>query len=235
MADTNKIKKARAILNIIALVLFIGVIIYVSIRYTPQIVQLFERRQELKEYIESKGALGIAVFIFFQVLQIIVAAIPGEIVQIAGGYLYGTFWGTVYLVIGVVIGSIIVFYASRLLGYGLVKAVVSEKNLESLYQKVNGKKFEIFMLILFLIPGIPKDMLTYIAGLTPIKPMRFLVIAVLGRLPALMGSTYIGAVFQDGNYTAVIILSTVAIILFAVGLLFKDKIINKFHSILQKK
>jgi len=235
MTDISKLKKIKIVLNIIALVLFIGAITYVSIRYTPQIVRLFERRQELKEYIESKGAAGIAVFIFFQVLQIIVAAIPGEIVQIAGGYLYGTFLGTVYLMIGVVIGSITVFYASRLLGYGLVKTFVSEKNLESMFQKVNGQKFEVFMLILFLIPGIPKDILTYIAGLTPIKPVKFLAIAVLGRLPALIGSTYIGAVFQKENYTAVIIVSTAAIILFITGLLFKDKIINKIHSLLNKK
>lgn len=228
----DKRKKLKTALNIIAVILFAGTIIYLSIRYTPEIAGLFQRRQELKALVESKGFIGAILFIGFQVLQVIVAAIPGEAVQIAGGYLYGTLLGTLYLMIGVIIGSIFVFYASRLLGYGLVKTFVSEKNFNKLEFVVNGDKSEIVMLVLFLIPGIPKDILTYMAGLTPVKPFKFLTIAVVGRLPALLASCYIGANLQKENYTIVIIVSSIAVLLFAAGLIFRDKIIIKVKSII---
>jgi uncharacterized membrane protein YdjX (TVP38/TMEM64 family) len=163
-------------------------------------------------------------------LQVVVVAIPGEFVQLAGGYIYGVWLGTLYSLIGIVAGSIFVFYVSRLLGFTLVRAFVSEKSLEKFDFMINGNKSELIMLILFLIPGFPKDALTYIAGLTPIKPIRFFVIITLGRLPALLASSYIGYSTQKGNYLMVIILSAAAIALFAAGLFMKDKIIAKFHS-----
>jgi uncharacterized membrane protein YdjX (TVP38/TMEM64 family) len=225
-------KKYQMHMRVIGIVVFITLIAYASIRYTPQILTMFEQREELKASIASKGAAGVLIFISFQILQIVVAAIPGEVVQIAGGYLYGTFLGTVYLVIGVVIGSVIVFYASRLLGYEFVKSFVPKDKLDKYFFKDSGHKFLIFTFILFLIPGLPKDVLTYIAGLTPVKPSRFFVVAVIGRLPALIASAYIGNVFEHKNYTAVIIVSVVAVVLFLLGMIFKDRIVSRLHAVI---
>jgi uncharacterized membrane protein YdjX (TVP38/TMEM64 family) len=86
-------------------------------------------------------------------------------------------------------------------------------------------------LLLFLIPGIPKDTLTYIAGLTPVKPLRFLLISMLGRFPGLWGSAYIGANLQEKDYLPVWILSGVSVVLFVAGLLLKDKIIGKMNRL----
>lgn len=229
---TEIAKKYEMHLRLTGIVVFITLIVYASIRYTPQVLIMFQQREQLKADIASKGAAGVLIFISFQVLQIVVAAIPGEVVQIAGGFLYGTFLGTVYLVIGVIIGSAIVFYASRLLGYEFVKAFVPKEVMEKYFFKDNGHKFLIFTFVLFLIPGIPKDVLTYIAGLTPVKPMKFFVAAVIGRLPALIASAYIGAVFDHKNYTAVIVLSVAAVVLFLLGLIFKDRIVNRLHAVI---
>ena len=62
------------------------------------------------------------------------------------------------------------------------------------------KQIEYIMLILFLLPGTPKDLLTYLAGLLPIKPSRFIVIATLARLPSIISSTYAGATLINGNW-----------------------------------
>jgi len=80
--------------------------------------------------------------------------------------------------------------------------------------------------LLFLIPGIPKDTLVYVAGLTPIKPLTFLPICLIARLPALWGSAYIGANLQEKDYLPVWIVSGVALVLFVLGVIFKDKIIG---------
>lgn len=226
------VKKYQLHFRILGIVVFAALIAYVSIRYTTQIVSLFNQREQLKATIASKGAAGVLIFILFQILQIVVAAIPGEVVQIAGGYLYGTFLGTVYLVVGVIIGSVIAFYASRLLGYDFVKSFVPKDKMEKYFFQDKGHKFLIFTFILFLIPGIPKDILTYIAGLTPVKPSRFFAVAVIGRLPALIASAYIGNVFEHKNYTAVVIVSVVAVVLFLLGLIFKDRIVNRLHAVI---
>lgn len=189
-------------------------------------VELFGRRQELKEYIEAQGLVGVAIFTFFQVFQVVVAAIPGEIVQIAGGYIYGTFWGTIYLVIGVCIGSIINFFIARWLGYELIKAFISEKRLTQLYNLVRGPKSDFVMFSLFLVPGLPKDILTYVAGLTPVPAGKFLIIAIVARLPALIGSSFIGACFQREDTFIAIAISGLAVVLFMLGVIFRDKIIG---------
>ncbi|HHY83415.1 MAG TPA: TVP38/TMEM64 family protein [Clostridiales bacterium] len=198
-------------------------------------MDLFRQRDKLKEHVESRGAAGVLIFISFQVLQIVVAAIPGEVVQIAGGYMYGPLLGTLYLVIGVIIGSAVVFCISRLLGYEFVRKVVPQELMDKLYYKDNGKKFLILALILFLIPGVPKDVLTYIAGLTPVKAHRFLLVAVLGRLPALIASTYIGDALESRNYVTAVVLFALAAVLFLVGFVYKDILVSKVQALIDAR
>jgi uncharacterized membrane protein YdjX (TVP38/TMEM64 family) len=160
-----------------------------------------------------------------------IVVIPGEIIQIGGGYIYGTFWGTSYLFVGLVIGTVLVFFTTRIFGYSAIKIFVSPKKLEKFNYLINDPKSEIIMFLLYLIPGIPKDTLTYIAGLTPIAPLRFLLLSSLARLPGLIGSCYIGANLQSHNYRHVIIASTLAVILFVVGLIYKDKLIHFIYNL----
>ena len=226
----DKSKKQKLVVYSILIAAFLGILIYLAVRFGPQITALTREPEKLRTLLNSYGWKGILVFMGIQMLQVVVAAIPGELVQLAGGYLYGTWLGTLYSLTGIVLGSVFVFFVARLLGYPLVKLLVSPEHLKKFNFMINSEKSEIGMLILFLIPGIPKDILTYIAGITPIKPLRFFAIITVGRLPALLASSYIGSSTQKGNYGIVIILSAASIILFAVGILMKDRIISKIHK-----
>lgn len=217
-------------LNFILLMIFLGVSAFITIKYGPSVTRLLNEPGRFRDWIHSFGYNGILVFIFIQILQIVIAAIPGEVVQIAGGFIYGTWLGTLYLMIGVIFGSVVVFYASRLLGYPLVQAVVTEEKLTRLKFLIENPKADIALFILFLLPGLPKDILSYIAGLTPIKPLKFLVIATLARFPALFVSAYIGTNLQTENYLMVIVFSSLAVILFFVGFYFKDQLIDRIHK-----
>lgn len=212
-------------LRIAALAGFVGLIIYLSIVYSPQVAELFARRQELKQHIEARGLAGILIFIFFEVFQVVIAAVPGEIVQITGGYIYGTFWGSIYLIIGVTIGSALNFFLARWLGYEIVKKIVPKKRLAQLYNLVRGPRSDAVMFLLFLIPGLPKDVLTYVAGLTPVPAGRFLLLSVAGRLPALVGSSFIGASFQQENTATAVAVLAAAGVLALLGVVCKDRII----------
>lgn len=224
-------KSVKLILKIILIACFLALVVYITIRFGPYIIQIAGKPSRLRDILKGYGWKGDVIFILLQALQVIFAAIPGEVIQLAGGFIYGTWLGTLYSLVGIVLGSVIVFYISRLLGYSLVKAFVSQKSLDKFNFILNNNKSEIVMFLLFLIPGIPKDILTYIAGLTPIKPLRFFVIITIGRFPALLASSYIGSNAQKGNYILVIILSAAALILFSAGVLLKDRIINMVHSL----
>ena len=227
----EKNKKLQVSINIILIAVFLAVIAFVAIKFGPYITKLAGNPQQMKETLNSFGWESVLVFMLIQVLQVVVAAIPGELVQLAGGYIYGTWAGTLYSLTGIVAGSVLVFFVARLLGYPLVRTFVSQKNLDKFEFMMKSEKSEIAMFLLFLIPGIPKDILTYIAGLTPVKPLRFFIIITIGRFPALLASSIIGSNTQKGNYVLVIILSIAALVLFIAGLLLKDKIITFLHGL----
>ncbi len=224
-------KRTALIVKGVLLILFLSVVIYLSFRIGPGITRLVKEPQKFREYLVAYGSSGAFIFVAFQVAQVIVAVIPGEIVQIAGGYVFGTVLGTLYSVLGIFVGSLIVFFITRLLGFSLVKTFVPQKRIERFAFLINSPKSEIAMFTLFLIPGVPKDTLVYIAGLTPMKPLRFLLIATIARFPGLLGSAYIGSNLQKKHYLPVTVISVAALILFVIGLLSKDKVIDKIHKL----
>lgn len=214
---------------------FLAAVIFVTIKYTPLIMNMIRNPEEFRILLLSYGSMSVFVYILFQIVHVVIVVIPGEVIQIAGGYIFGTVIGTVYSTIGIVLGMAIVFFATRIFGYSLIRSIVPQKNFEKFSFLVNNEKSEITMFVLFLIPGLPKDALTYIAGVTPIKPLRFLVIAGIARLPGLIGSSLIGSNLQQENYLIVILISIIALALFIVGILMRDKIINRIHSLKKKQ
>jgi uncharacterized membrane protein YdjX (TVP38/TMEM64 family) len=230
----GKLKPLIAI-NIILAVLFLGSIVYATIRFGPELTRLVSDPHRFREHILSFGPWSAAVFMLFQVLQVVIAVIPGEPVQIAGGYIFGTFWGTIYSTVGITAGYIIVFASVKLFGFPLVKQFVSKKEFERFKTLVNNPKLETTIFLLFLIPGIPKDILVYIAGLTPISPVLFFIIITCARFPAMLGSSFIGAKIESSQYFIAITVSVIASILFVLGYIYKKRIIDFIHLRFSKK
>ncbi|WP_434511071.1 TVP38/TMEM64 family protein [Desulfitobacterium sp. AusDCA] len=227
-------RKMFVIIKTILLSLFVLAIIFVTIKYAPYVTELVKTPDRFKDLLASYGHVSIIVFLGFQIMQVIIAAISGEPVQIAGGYVYGMFLGSVYSVIGIALGSAIAFSISRFLGYSLIRTFISQEKLEKFNFLINNPKSEIIMFVLFLLPGMPKDLLTYIAGLTPINPVIFLIISTVARFPALLVTSYIGANMQKGNYIIVAVVSVIALILFIMSLFTKDRIVAFLHKIKHK-
>lgn len=230
-----KSKNIKIVLNIIAILLFVIVIVLVGAKYSKQIIALTSSPAKFRNWVLSFGNLGVFVFILFQILQVVVSVIPGEAIQISGGYIYGTVMGTFYSLIGIMLGTVIVFYISRLLGYTLIKKLVPEESLNKFYFVINSAKSEVAIFLLFLIPGLPKDILTYIVGLSPIKPLRFFIITAIARFPGIFFSSYIGSNLEKKNYTVALIIATIATLLFILGVLFKEKITNYISNLTDKK
>ena len=221
-----KNKRTMKVLAIVVAVL----LVILLIKYMPKLLLITVSLEEFKKYILSMGHFGVLMIILFQVLQTIIAPIPGEVIQIAGGYLYGIPLGTMYNLIGLIIGSGMAFYFTRLIGRDFVENLIEKKELKWINNIMNSKKFEIILFIIFIVPGLPKDFMIYVAGLTNLKPIKFFVISVISRLPWIMISASVGANINAGNYGMTIVILVIAIIGFLLGVFYKDWIIKKLSK-----
>lgn len=95
---------------------------------------------------------------------------------------------------------------------------------------MDSKKFSAILFIIFLVPGLPKDFLIYVAGLTPINPLKFFGILLISRFPWLLASVSIGSNLHYGNYILTIIVSVISLVSFIWGICYKDKLIIKFSN-----
>jgi uncharacterized membrane protein YdjX (TVP38/TMEM64 family) len=228
------IKKYKIHLSLIALGVLLILISYV---YWKRYLYFIRDPKNLKTFIMSYGRYSIVVLVLIQILQVIVFFIPGGFVQIAAGYIYGTFLGTVIVVTGTIIGSIVTFALARRMGRPFITKIVSEKDISFFKRLLHTGHDEskehkrknmslIVIFFLYLIPGIPKDALGYICGITDIALYDFIIYSTVARLPAVIVSSYFGAGMYHGNKIMVIVISVIMSILFIVGVIKGEKIIK---------
>ena len=187
-------KRNARIFRVLILVLVVVIFIIATINFFPIIKNLAtpEGKIEFKDKIQNSGFLGMLLLFGLQVAQIFLFIIPGEPIEILAGMCFG---GTIFILVSSAIISIAIFFLVRTLGRKFVYEFSDEekvKKIENSKLFQDPKKVEVLMLILFLLPGTPKDLLVYIAGLLPIKPWKFIVISTLARIPSIVSSTYAG-------------------------------------------
>ena len=179
-----------------------------GILYAAWSLDLFGRLSDYDDLVETmrgEGSWGPLVCIGIQFLQVVIFAIPGEITQIAAGYVFGAWMGFVYSLAGIALGSMFDFWFARLVGRPLVEKLVGRERLERIDRLLGSRKGRSALFVLFLIPGMPKDAMSYGAGLTQLGLGEFVVISGLARMPALLFSTLIGAQLYEGDYRAMIV------------------------------
>ncbi|HHW57485.1 MAG TPA: TVP38/TMEM64 family protein [Clostridia bacterium] len=225
-----KINKTN-IVNLILIFFFVIGLISIMATFGKDLTVLISNPDRFKSCMHSFGKLGIIIFIGIQILQVVIFAIPGEVVQVAGGYLYGAFLGTLYSVIGITIGSLICFLIARVLGYNFVRSIVSEEKLKKFDYIINNPKGETVLFLLFFIPGMPKDALSYIAGITPVKFYNFFIITLFARLPGIFFSAYVGSNLGNKNYFMAALVTVITVALFLIGVYKKDIIMEKLKKL----
>ncbi len=224
-------KSKKLLISKISLVILGLLVIIPLLKHLPAILELTVSVDKFRDYIISTGKIGPLIFILFQILQTVIAPIPGEVIQLAGGYIYGVPLGTLYTTVGMLVGASIAFFFTRLLGGNFIENLMKKKKFKWMTDMMGNKKFSIFLFIFFFIPGLPKDYLIYVAGLTTIKPLKFFGILIVSRLPWLLASVSVGASVFEKNYSSTIIISVIAGLAFILGLIYKDKLINKFSDL----
>jgi uncharacterized membrane protein YdjX (TVP38/TMEM64 family) len=185
--------------------------------------EAFQGREQLRDYVETWGALAPAAFVFMQALQVVVAPIPGEFTGAVGGFIFGTFWNTLYSTIGLTLGSVLAFVAARIIGLPFVRLVVSDEFLEK-FHFLAERRATALAFVLFIIPGFPKDMLCYFLGLSPMGFVAFLIACAFGRIPGTVMLSFCGCAVYDENWTLLICVSIVAASALALFYLYRERI-----------
>lgn len=146
----------------------------------------------VSSYVQSYGALAPIVLAFLQVLQVIVAFIPGHVFVIAGGYIYGMPWGLLFNIVCVVAASQLGFLLARWAGRPLVHRLADRATIEK-WETIAEERGFLFFTIAFVLPVFPTDLMNFVAGLTGISSRKFLAANFLGRLPSVVLLTLIGS------------------------------------------
>lgn len=217
-------KKYIAAAALLLLAAFMGLACFV---WGGQIIGFVSDGEKFRRWVNSGGRWAKAGFVLMMAFQIVLAFIPGEPLEIGAGYAFGVGWGTVLCLAGSLLGSVIVFAAVRVLGRRLVYLFFKKEDVDRLSFLQDEKRLNMIIFTLFLIPGTPKDIMSYFVGLSKMKLGSWIFISTFARFPSIITSTAGGSLAGSGNYifaAAVFALTAAAA---AAGMAFYTKTVGR--------
>ncbi|GAB1475345.1 TVP38/TMEM64 family protein [Bacillota bacterium] len=206
----------RAFLSIFNLIILTGIVIalpvYVYFEY-PDFLNQFRTMEGVNLFLDKYQAASIWVYLGLQVFQIVVSIIPGQFIQFAGGYAFGFWLGYVLSIAGIALGTSVAFGLARVLGRDGVHLLFGEARISKFVHQLNSRKAFAILFVLFAVPGLPKDLVTYAAGVSHFGYKPFLILSLAARTPALMGTLMMGSMLNKESFTGLIILAVLTIVL----------------------
>ena len=217
---TDRHKKAIAIIAFVIFLVFCGAVTWFIGR---PMIKLIKQPEQFRSWVDSHGFFGNLIFVGMMILQVIIALIPGEPLEIGAGYAFGAIEGTLLCLIGTLLGSALVFLLVRHFGVKLVEVFFSIDKVRNLKILKNKKRLNLLVFLAFFLPGTPKDLLTYAVGLTEMPLKAFLILTTLARIPSVVTSTVFGNAVNEQNYLFAGIVLGATLILSIAGLLIYNR------------
>lgn len=226
----NRIKEflsGRNIYCIISVSVLLALLIAGTLILGPRLTEAARDPERFREMLGSGGIKSYLIFLGIQFLQTVFALIPGEFIEVAAGYIYGSVKGLILCLIGVGVATALIFGLTRLLGRKFTEIMIDSKELKRLKFLQDEKKLEIMFALLFFIPGTPKDLITYFAGVTRIKFGTFLALSLFCRIPSIVTSTIAGAALGEENYLLSVMIFAVTGVIAVLGLVLYHRLSSK--------
>jgi len=183
------------------------------------LIQFAQEPERFRAWVDGQGVMAPIAFMGMLILQIIVAAIPGEPLEIAAGYAFGALEGTILCLAGSFIGRMAVFLLVRRFGTRAVEVFFPLEKLQALSLLQNKQKLTMWVFFLFFLPGTPKDLLCYIVGLTELPLRSWLLICAIAPLPSVITSTIGGNALGMEDYDFAILIFVITVLISGAGLL----------------
>lgn len=220
-------RRAAVIVCGVALALVVALLAW---RFLPGLYAWVSDADGVRAFVGENPVLSRLALVGVYVLQVVLAVLPGEPIELASGYAFGFWEGTALCLGASAVATSLIFWAVRRWGWSVVGVFFDRSLLERYGWLSDVRRLELVMLVVFLIPGTPKDFLTYFAGLTRMGFAPALAIATLGRIPSVITSTMAASAFGDGNYALAVGALVVAVALAAVGALVYRRLEGRVRS-----
>ena len=215
-------KKYRFLILAIVVIVFAGL---TMLLWRP-LVFFASNPEILRVWMQDLGIWGILIFGIFNFLQVVFAVIPGGPFELAAGYILGVVPGTLLCDITMTISSVVVFLLVRKFGIRFVELFVSRRQIENMGFLKDNQKVQSVLFFIFLLPGTPKDVVTYLAGLTNLSLKSWIFICFVGRFPAILLTALGGSALGNAKYGIV----AVVIVVFAVAYLAGMRLYRKLDG-----
>lgn len=186
-SETPTTHRALPLLAVVLVLVFAGIVVSVG-----PVGEFLSSGERLRQTVRALGPWGPIAVTAYHVVQVVVAPVPGQVVDFADGYLFGWFWGSVYSVTGVSIGTGIAAYLARRYGRPVVVRLIGKRSMATVDRYLGEPRLWIFF-VLFLLPATPDDLLCFALGLSPIPLSRGVPAAIAARIPGVVASVFIGA------------------------------------------
>ena len=222
------------LIKFVAFVAFLIVLALVTVAMWPIIQESVSGGggvDGIVERVREAGPMGVLTLLFFQFVQVVVALIPGEAVQFAAGALYGPFWGTVIVLAGCAASSALVYVLVHKLGAPFVQSMVSEDYMRRFREFEHSGKLSLLVFILYLIPGLPKDVFSYLVPLSDMKFKVFLCITTVARIPGVVASCLFAEGLLEGNYVFAIVIAVIVVVLAVLCFVKRDALMDFLKKI----
>jgi len=209
---------------LVHLVVGVTLLLAVTVLFRRQVAFLTDA-EAARAYVRSFGVWAPLALILLQALQIVLAPVPGQVLAAVAGYLFGPWWGTLYNMIGITIGSTAAFWLSRRFGRGYVERMIDPDAL-STFDTFAERRGLLTLFVLFLIPGLPDDALCFVGGLTSIPLRKLVLVAIVGRTPAFFLANVLGGLLATGDVEIAFGLFVLITGLSVFGYLYRDRIVG---------
>ena len=223
----DKSEKVQKILSIVKVVILLFIVVGIPLIiyfHNPEVLKLFTNRDAMNDFLSANQSKGIIAFLGIQIFQVVVSVLPGNIIQMAAGFVFGVFKAYLLAISGVFVGTFIAYNLSKYLGKDVIVMIFKEKNINKFINMLSSKKGFVAIILIYLIPGLPKDVFTYAAGLSNMKALPFVLTSIIARTPAMFGSLVFGAMFRAHNYVGMVILCVAVGILLIVAFVKRKKL-----------
>lgn len=231
--NDKKARTAKLTFTVIKFAVFLAILIAIPAYiyfFHFDVISSLKSIDDVEALLERNKIQGIFIYLILQILQITISIIPGNVVQMASGYVYGLGLGYILSLAGTALGTILTFAIARILGKDALRLIFGKK-FNSFLGKVNSKRGFIFIAVIYLLPCMPKDLLSYVGGVSDIKLLPFLSLSLAMRTPAMIGCVVIGKMLRTGSYIWVGILAAAVIAITIWGITHHERLTQKVDEL----